>query len=66
MNIPGMKEAGQKSKSLTWSNEELDSQIYSLELVIAYFEGRGDANIILLPLRMDLETFNRMKWHRKD
>ena len=40
-------------------------QIKALELVIAYLEGRGDAEIVLTRLRLDLNTFESYREARK-
>lgn len=60
-----MAEAGWKSKSLFWSDKELDDQISALMLVLNYLEGRGDCAIVLSALRSDLNKFQMISDARK-
>jgi hypothetical protein len=61
MNIAIMKTTGQKVHQFSWSDDDLNEQILALEYVIAYLDGRGDAGIVLLPLRIELDVFQGMR-----
>jgi hypothetical protein len=65
MTYDKMQEIGGISKNMEWSDEELAEQIEALNLVIAYFEGRGDAALMLRPLRLELRSFEDMLYFRK-
>jgi len=60
-----MKAIGIQSDNVSWTDQELKDQIQALELVIAYFQGRGGAKLILFPLVLDLDRFKDMEENRK-
>ena len=60
-----MKEIGTKVYNCSWTDQELKDQIKALELVIAYFRGRGDAKLLLSPFVLDLNRFKDMQISRK-
>ena len=55
-----MSIAGSKYSKSSFTDAELDEQIESLELVLAYFQGRGEL-LTSRALRQDLEMFKTYK-----
>lgn len=64
MTYDAMKRIGHQSNQFAWTDEELDMQIEAINLVICYFEGRGDADLLLRPLRQIRTTFEDLRYLR--
>lgn len=60
-----IKTTGIQFNNCFWTDKELADQIQALELVIAYFQGRGDAKLVWFPLVLDLIRFQDMAKSRK-
>lgn len=56
---------GQLSKTWRWTDEQLRDQIYILELLVSYLEGRGDCGILVGVLRGELEQFKALSDARR-
>jgi hypothetical protein len=59
-----MMQAGKKLQAQSWTDAELQEQINSLKLVIAYLEGTGKADLVVSSLKINLgifESFERAR-----
>lgn len=66
MNKQGFRNAGQICKQTAWTDLELEVAIEGLKCVIAFFEERGDALIIVSKLRVELSIFLSMRQSRRE
>ena len=57
--------AGKEANMMSWPDDAIARQIASLECVIAYFEERRDAGIMLFKLRLELNSFRDIANERK-
>jgi hypothetical protein len=64
MTTEEMSIAGYKTMQSSWTDQELADQIVALEFVIAYLEGRRDAQILVYPLKIDCEYFKKTQLSR--
>lgn len=65
MNKHRYKLAGINIKKTSWTDLELEEICVALDSVIAFLEGRDDADIVLAKLRMENTIFNDMRTERK-
>jgi len=61
-----MKDAGERAWSMEWSDVQLGEQISALRLVVNYLEGRGDCQLVVKTLRIELLKFEDFKYCREN
>lgn len=58
-------QAGLMTKAMAYSDDELARQIAATECVITYLEGRHDCQLMLVPLRIELDVLRSFASERK-
>ena len=62
--ISEFRHAAASSNAVSFSDGDLEQQIFVLRCLITYFEARGNCGILLPVFRQDLLSFERMKEER--
>lgn len=55
-------------EKMSWTDEELDKELFLTQLVVAYLDGRGDCQIVVNALWSkieDLMNMNNARWLTK-
>lgn len=63
--IAGYVNASKRRSGDSYSDEDLNKQIFVLERVVKYLNGRGDCDLVVKSLRLELYSLEEYQKNRK-